>query len=201
MNAKQMFVMVSVVMLIGSCADKQTQMVPKVSSTDSQVIKAEKIYKVGVGDILEILTWKEPDFSREVQVRIDGKISFPLLNDIQAAGRTTLDIRDEIQTKLQDYVNHPVVSVSIKLAESQKIYILGEVLKPGEYPLSKHLTVLQALALSGGFTEWASKSDIKVLRSEAGQTNTIQVDYDEIEDGNSLEQNISLEANDIIVVP
>ena len=111
-------------------------------------------YKIGSGDILEIVTWKEPDFTREeVLVRIDGKISFPLLGDVQAAGRTPLEIGKDIEEGLKDYVESPIVTVTVKNPESQKFYILGEVQKTGEYPLIKGLTVLQAFALAGGFTE------------------------------------------------
>ena len=95
-------------------------------------------YKIGSGDILEIVTWKEPDFSREeILVRIDGKISFPLLGDVQASGRSPLEIQKDIETGLKDYVDNPIVTVTVKNPESQKFYILGEVKKTGEYPSYK----------------------------------------------------------------
>jgi len=111
-------------------------------------------YKIGSGDILDIITWKEPDFTRgEVLVRIDGKISFPLLGDVQAAGRTPYEIQKDIERGLKDYVDSPIVTVTVKAPASQKFYILGEVQKTGEYPIIKGLTVLQAFALAGGFTD------------------------------------------------
>ena len=111
-------------------------------------------YKIGSSDILEIVTWKEPDFTRlEILVRIDGKISFPLLGDIQASGRTPLQVKKEIEKRLKSYIDNPIVTVTVKSPGSQKFYILGEVENTGEYLLVKEMTVLQAFALAGGFTE------------------------------------------------
>ena len=115
-------------------------------------------YQIGIGDVLGITTWKEPDFTREnVLVRTDGKISFPLLNDFPAAGLSPMELKYNLENALKAYVSHPVVTVHVINPMSQKFYILGEVSRTGEYPLVKHLTVLQAFALAGGFTEWASK--------------------------------------------
>jgi len=127
-------------------------------------------YKIGSGDVLEIVTWKEPDFSRpEVLVRIDGKISFPLLGDVQAAGRTPMEIRREIESGLKAYVDNPIVTVTVKNPASQKFYILGEVKNTGEYPLIKGLTVLQAFAIAGGFTDWASKKELYCFGMKTGK--------------------------------
>ena len=159
-------------------------------------------YKIGSGDILEIMTWKEPDFSREaVLVRIDGKITFPLLGDIQASGRTPLLVKKEIEKGLKDFVDNPVVTVTVKTSESQKFYILGEVVNTGEYNLIKDLTVLQAFALAGGFTEWASKKEIILLRNEDGKEKIIRVNYKNIIQGKDFSQNIHIKANDTIIVP
>jgi len=159
-------------------------------------------YEIGAGDILEITTWKEPDFSREeVLVRLDGKITFPLLNDVQAAGRTTLDLKGVIENGLKDYVASPVVTVNVRQPLSKRFYILGEVQRTGEYPLVKHLTVLQAFALAGGFTEWASKDEIILLRSEDGKEKIYRIDYKDITKGKDLSQNLKLQADDTIIVP
>jgi len=159
-------------------------------------------YKIGSGDVLEIVTWKEPDFSREaVLVRTDGFISFPLLNDVQAAGLTPTQLKKSLEAGLKDYVSTPEVTVTIVESGSQRFYILGEVVNTGEYPLVKHLTVLQAFALAGGFTEWASKDEILVLRKENGKDVTIRVDYKEIADGQNLEQNVKIKADDTVIVP
>lgn len=158
-------------------------------------------YLVGKGDLLEIVTWKEPDFSREVQVRIDGKISFPLVEDMAAAGRTTGEIEEELHEKLSEYVTHPVVSVSVKEALSQRYYIVGEVLEPGEYPLQKGVSVMQAFALAGGFTEWARKNDIVLIRRDGDREKSIPISFDEIVEKGALDQNVLLKAEDVLVVP
>jgi polysaccharide export outer membrane protein len=159
-------------------------------------------YIIGAGDLLEIITWKEPDFTREeVLVRIDGMISFPLLNDVQAAGKTPLTLKSDIEAGLQDYVTTPVVTIHIKNPSSKKFYILGEVQRTGEYPLIKELTVLQAFALAGGFTEWASKKEILLFRKMSGKQKTFRINYKDIVKGKGIEQNLTIQANDTIIVP
>jgi len=159
-------------------------------------------YKIGSGDILEIVTWKEPDFTRpEVLVRIDGRISFPLLGDVQAAGRSPLEIQKDIETGLKDYVDAPNVTVTVKNPESQKFYVLGEVNKTGEYRLIKGLTVLQAFAIAGGFTDWASKKEIILLRYEDGKQKVYNINYKKIVNDKDFSQNISIKTDDAIIVP
>lgn len=159
-------------------------------------------YKIGVGDVLEIVTWKEPDFSREeVLVRLDGKISFPLINDIAAAGKTTTELKATIEKRLKDYVSNPNVTVTVRNAASQRFYILGEVVNTGEYPLTKDLTVLQAFALAGGFTEWASKNEIILFRREGNKEQVFRINYKKIVKDQDFSQNVSIKANDTIVVP
>jgi len=164
-------------------------------------LKSGQEYKIGSGDVVQIMTWKEPDFSRdELLVRIDGKVTFPLLGDIQAAGHTPADLKTEIETRLKEYVDNPIVTVTIRNPGSQKFYILGEVNKTGEYDLKKELRVLQAFALAGGFTEWAKK-EIMLLRYEDGKEKVIRINYKNISRGEDLSQNIELKANDTIIVP
>jgi len=159
-------------------------------------------YQIGAGDILEITTWKEPDFSREeVLVRLDGKLTFPLLNDVQAADLTTLELKRVIENGLKDYVSNPVVTVNVRQPLSKRFYVLGEVLRTGEYPLVKNLTVLQAFALAGGFTEWAAKDEIILLRTEGGKEKIYRIDYKDITKGKDLSQNLKLKADDTIIVP
>ena len=171
-------------------------------STAAAVQMAHEPYRIGAGDLLEIVTWKEPDFSRDnVLVRTDGKISFPLLNDVQAAGRTPVELKSEIESKLKAYVEHPVVTVTVRDPASQKFYILGEVTHTGEYPLQKNMTVLQAFAMAGGFTQWASKDEIVLLRKQDGKDEIFRINYKEIARGRNLDQNVTLQANDTIIVP
>ena len=159
-------------------------------------------YIIGNGDVLEIVTWKEPDFSREeIVVRLDGKISFPLLGDVMAAGKTPTQLTKDIQAGLKAYVAEPHVTVTVRGATSKRFYILGEVVNTGEYPLTKDLTVLQAFALAGGFTEWASKKEIILHRREGGQETVIRIDYKEIVKGKDFSQNVQIQADDTIVVP
>ena len=158
-------------------------------------------YIIGCGDILKVLIWKEPDLTREVFVRLDGKITFPLLDDIPAAGKTTMQLKKEIQDGLDKFVESPFVTVTLIKPESQKFYILGEVARTGEYEIRKKLTVLQAFALAGGFTEWASKKEIILLREENGTQKILRVNYKDIVKGESLDMNVTIQTNDTIIVP
>lgn len=158
-------------------------------------------YKIGVGDILEINTWKEPDLSLEAaMVRSDGKITVPLIGDLQARGSTTMELKAIIEKKLVEYVEAPNVTVTLANPVSQKFYILGEVMRTGEYPIVKKLTVMQAFALSGGFTEWASKNEIVVIRRIDGKETTITIRYKDILKGD-FSKDIALKADDTIIVP
>ncbi len=164
--------------------------------------ESQKAYRIGAGDILEITTWKEPDFTREnVLVRSDGQISFPLLNDVQAAGLSPVELKRALEAGLKQYVSNPVVTVHVANPGSQRFYILGEVMRTGEYPLVKNMTVLQAFAVAGGFTEWASKKEIIVLRHENGKDKIYRINYKNIVKGKDLKQNLKLKADDTIIVP
>jgi len=159
-------------------------------------------YQIGIGDLLEITTWKEPDFSRaNVLVRLDGHISFPLLDDFPAAGLSPMELKYNLEARLKAYVSNPVVTVHVVNPISQRFYVLGEVMRTGEYPLVKHLTVLQAFALAGGFTEWASKKEIILLRHEGGRDKIFRINYKNIVKGKDFSQNLKLQADDTIIVP
>ena len=159
-------------------------------------------YTIGAGDVLRIVTWKEADFTLDtVLVRTDGKISFPLLNDVQAAGLTPMMLKDVLETGLKNYVAAPVITVTVTDAGSQKFYILGEVSRTGEYPIVKDLSVLQAFALAGGFTEWASKDEILLIRRESGQKKVYKIDYKDMAKGKNLDQDLLIRENDTIIVP
>ena len=164
--------------------------------------EAKDTYLIGAGDILDITTWKEIDFTRQdVLVRLDGMITFPLINDIQAKGQTPMQVKQAIEKKLKDYVESPIVTVIVKSSASKRFYILGEVVNTGEYPLSKGLTVLQAFALAGGFTQWASKNEIILMRNEDGQEKIFRVNYKNIIKGKDTSQNIKIQPDDTIIVP
>ena len=159
-------------------------------------------YSIGSSDILEIMTWKEPDFTRQaVLVRSDGKISFPLLGDIQAAGLTPVELSEEIENGLKKYVENPYVTVHVMDPQSKSFYILGEIQSTGQYPLRKNHTVLQAIALAGGFTEWASKKEIILFRYENGKEKIYRINYEKIVEGKDFGQNFKLIPDDTIIVP
>ena len=172
------------------------------ASENKEAVKPVKlVYKIGNGDVLEIHVWKESDLSTETFVRMDGMISLPLLNDVSAAGRTPMQLKEDIEKGFKEFVENSTVTVIVKEPTSQKFYILGEVARTGEYPLIKDLTVLQAFALAGGFTEWASKKEIILLRHEDGKDKIIRVNYKNIVKGKDFSQNILIQADDTIIVP
>ena len=159
-------------------------------------------YIIGAGDILEITTWKEEDFSREtVPVRLDGMITFPLIDDVKAEGKTTMQVKAAIEEKLKDYVSEPNVTVHLQASLSKRFYVLGEVMNTGEYPLIKNYTVLQAFALAGGFTEWASKKEILLLRNVDGEEKILRINYKQIIKGKDFDQNVRIQPDDTIIVP
>ena len=159
-------------------------------------------YLIGAGDVLEILVWREPDISRTVHVRPDGKISLPLVDDIQASQCTLLQLKESITKALAAYVDNPAVYVMLQENRSKKIYLIGKINEPGEYILEKETTVLQAIATAGGFTDWADKDDIVILRKEKQEQLRIEFDYDRLVSGKFIQQNIFLlKPGDVIVVP
>jgi len=158
-------------------------------------------YLIGAGDVLEIMVWKEPDLSRTVRVRPDGKISLPLVDDIQASQGTLLQLKKRITDALAAFVENPSIYVMLDENGSKKIYVVGEVTRPGEYVLEKDTTVLQAIASSGGFTQWAKKDDIVIVRNGPDGQFRIEFDYDRVVSGKNIQQNILLDPDDVIIVP
>ncbi len=158
-------------------------------------------YKIGPQDILRIDVWKELEISRTAPVRPDGKISLPLLNDVQAAGLTPMQLAAVIGEGLKKYITNPQVTVSVAEINSRRIYVTGEVLKPGAFPLLPNMTVLQALSSSGGFSQFARVKNIYVLRKEEGKDVKHPFNYRDVVSGKKPEQNILLEPGDVIVVP
>jgi polysaccharide export outer membrane protein len=158
-------------------------------------------YVIGPGDVLSIDVWKEEELSKEVSVRLDGNISLPLVNDIEAAGLTCTELREKLEEKYKDFVDVPEVSVTVIESRSKRIYILGKVARPGEYSLQKNMTVVQAISLAGGLAEWADSSDMKLIRKIKGTEKTFRVDYDAIVSGEDLSENVQLQPDDTIFVP
>jgi polysaccharide export outer membrane protein len=158
-------------------------------------------YVIGAQDVLDISVWKEPDVSRVVPVRPDGKISLPLLNDVQAAGLTPSQLAAQITDSLKKYVTTPQVTVIVTTINSQRVYILGEVTRPGAYPILPGMSVLQALSSAGGFTQYARVKSIFVRRFENGKEVKYSFNYKDVINGKKPEQEILLKAGDTIVVP
>jgi polysaccharide biosynthesis/export protein len=158
-------------------------------------------YRIGPQDVLKIDVWKEEQLTRSVPVRPDGKITLPLLNDVQAVGLTPMELARVIGDQLKKYINDPQVTVSVTEINSRRIYVNGEVTKTGAYALLPHMTVLQALSSSGGFTQFARVKNIYVLRAENGKQTKIPFNYKEAISGKNAGQNIELQPGDVIVVP
>jgi polysaccharide export outer membrane protein len=159
-------------------------------------------YRIQAGDILVVSVWKEPDLQTEVLVRSDGGLSFPLAGDIVAAGMTIDELRRELSKRLEEYVPDSVVTVALKASGGNRIYVLGKVNRPGEYPFGKPVDVMQAISLAGGMTPYASPNSIFILRRKApGIQDAIPFRYLEVEQGRALDQNILLKGGDTVVVP
>jgi polysaccharide export outer membrane protein len=159
-------------------------------------------YVIGAEDILSINVWKEQEMSRQVPVRPDGMISLPLLGDVKASGLTPLQLQDLLATDLKKYISDPQVTVIVTQVNSLAFNVVGEVLKPGYYPLTRRMTVLDAIAMAGGFRDFAKIKKIYVLRSEAdGKQVRLPFNYKNVVKGKNASQNIELQPRDTLVVP
>lgn len=158
-------------------------------------------YVIGAQDMLDINVWKEPDMTRVVPVRPDGKISLPLINDVQASGSTPQQLAADITTKLKKFLTDPQVTVIVTAINSQRVFVIGEVLHAGAFQLVPGTTVLQALANAGGFTTFANVKKIHVMRVVNGKHVELPFNYREVLNGDNQDQNIKLEPGDTIVVP
>ena len=159
-------------------------------------------FVIGDDDVLAINVWKEPDVSRSVPVRSDGKISLPLVGEVQAAGSTPLKLEQDIAARLKNYIAEPEVTVIVQQVNSQKFNILGQVNRPGSYPITNNATVLDAIAVAGGFRDFAKQKAMYVLRQNPDGTQArIPFNYKEVVKGKNVAQNIKLEPRDTIVVP
>jgi polysaccharide export outer membrane protein len=158
-------------------------------------------YRIGPEDMLQVSVWNNETMSRTAPVRPDGKISLPLLNDVQAAGLTPMELRDELMKRLAEYMPHPEVAVSVTDVRSFKVSVIGAVPKPDRYELKSQATVMDVLAMAGGLTEFAARSRIVVIRSQAGRTQRIPFDYEKVRSGDAAQVNFHLVPGDIVMVP
>ena len=178
-----------------------------VSFSETRVTAAETAspfgvdYLIGPGDVLDISVWKEEALTKTVVVQPDGKISFPLIGQVQAAGRAVNDLRHEIRLKLIKYAPNEEVTLDIKQINSMIVYIIGRVNQPGRFVLNTNVNVLQALAMAGGLNPFAKRNQIKLFRNASGHSKILSFSYDDVTEKNQLEQNVMLERGDVIVVP
>jgi polysaccharide export outer membrane protein len=171
------------------------------ASPKDSVQSSDPMYVIQPDDSLEIFVWKEPDLTRKVLVRPDGNISFPLIQDLKAAGSSPSQLKLQIEKKLKDYLKEPNVTVIVDNIRSYKIFVVGKVQKPGSLSSEKPISVLQALSLAGGFQDFAKKSDITILRKSSGQNFVLPFDYPNVIRGRKQDENIVLQSGDVVVVP
>jgi len=194
-------------LLIGGCATTSTGSAGAVdTATDDAAAAAQAdqvIYKIQPGDKLYISVYNEEDLQKDIVVRPDGGITFPLIGDVQASGKSVSQLRDEITSRLSEYIPDATVSVSLKEVIGNKIFVLGQVKNPGEYVLTGDIDVLQALSMAGGLTAFANSNKIKVLRRDPAthKKTVIPFSYKKVMRGEDLEQNITLRSGDTVVVP
>jgi polysaccharide export outer membrane protein len=207
-NRGRIIAALTVVLLMAACTISFANAVEVAGSPASSeaaaktdAAAADDKFIIGPEDTLQITVWKEAELSGQVPVRSDGKISMALLNDVQAAGLTPMQLANSLTEKLKKFISDPQVSVVVRQINSRKYFLLGQVKKPGSYPLGTDMTVLQALSSAGGFNDFAAVTKIYVLRQENGQAVKHPFNYKRVIKGEGLEQNQLLKPNDTIVVP
>lgn len=188
--------------LLASCGQKQLRVREYELATNvpNPAKPPEEFYQIGAGDTLGILLWKEPGLSGSVRVRPDGYVTLPLINEVQVVGLTPVQLRKLLEDKYKEFVTSPFVSIRVENIMSAEILLLGQVTKPGAYPLNGNETVLQLLTRAGGLTPFADRNDIKVQRRDGNRVTEFVVDYDAIIAGD-LKQDILLRPSDRIIVP
>jgi len=170
-------------------------------SFDVTVHAEDSSYVIQPGDVLQISVWKETDLQAEVLVRPDGGISFPLAGDLHVEGMNITQITHALTERIQKYIPDPVVTVATKTIGGNHVYVVGKVNRPGDFPISRPIDVMQALSMAGGATPFASLSGIRILRRENGKQVAIKFNYNKVEDGKALDSNITLRSGDTVVVP
>jgi polysaccharide export outer membrane protein len=172
----------------------------------SGIVRAEDAripagYHLQPGDVLQVVVWKETDLQSEVLIRPDGGISFALAGDLQAAGLTTAELRTELETRVRKLIPDAVVTVSVKAPNGNRVFVIGKVNRPGDFPLLRPTDVMQALSLAGGATPFASTDRIRVLHRDGARQTSIRFRYSEVARGRNLDQNVLLQSGDTVIVP
>jgi polysaccharide export outer membrane protein len=158
-------------------------------------------YKLQPGDVLQVVVWKETDLQSEVLIRPDGGISFALAGDVQAAGRTTEELRVELENRVRKLVPGAVVTVAVKAANGNRVFVIGKVNRPGDFALNRPIDVMQALGLAGGTTPFADTNSIRVLHRDGTRQTSVRFRYSDVARGRNLEQNVLLQSGDTVIVP
>jgi polysaccharide export outer membrane protein len=199
-NAKLRFVLLGLLFAAG-CASQplRSREYDLAADTPNPAKPAADSYVIGTGDALEIIVWKEPTLSGPVKVRPDGLITLPLINEVQAAGRTTAQLRQSLEDRYKKYVQAPNVTIRVTEITSSEVFLVGQVAKPGAYPSTGHDTVLQLITRAGGLTIFADRRNVKVVRRENTKVKEYLVDYDAIIKGD-LKQDLVLKAGDRVIV-
>jgi polysaccharide export outer membrane protein len=187
--------MLPLLLILAACAKPGVNV-----SLAQETVENTNHYLLGPEDLLEISVWKDEALTKQVVVRPDGKISFPLVGDVQASGRTAKQLQEELTEGISAYVPDPVVTVMVLQVNSFKVYVIGKVAQPGEYRVGKPINVMQALSMAGGLSPFADSDNIVILRNNNGKQETIKFDYGKVCKGKRLEQNIQLQTGDTVVV-
>lgn len=203
MGRKLLVTFLLVLTTLTGCPTKElrqldTQVAPEINNPQTPPSES---YVVGAGDVLQVVVWKEPALSGTVTVRPDGYITLPLVNEVQVVGLKTNDLRETLEKRFREYVTDAYVTVRVEKIASSEIFLIGEVTKPGAFALAGNDTLLQLLTRAGGFTPFADRHNIRILRRQADKVTEFVVDYDAIIKKNDLKQDILLRAGDRIVVP
>ena len=175
--------------------------VPLKKQPQGEVVADSDQYVIGPEDVLYIHVWREEALTRTVPVRMDGNISVPLIQEIKATGLTPLQLKEVLTKRLGEFIENPIVSVTVTEANSCKVYVSGQVKTPGVYRLRSETTLLQIIPMAGGFTEWANQKKILIIRKESGNEKRITVNYKKILKGDDPSSNIILRPGDTVIVP
>ena len=193
--------MASLLVALSTGAQAQEKKPAVAASGGAAAVDLGPDYIIGPGDLIDIAVWKDETLSKSVVVLPDGKISFPLIGEIRAAGRTIPQIKQEITQKISPYAPDPIISIEVRQVNSMLIYVIGRVNAPGRFSLNTNVNVLQALTMAGGVNPFAKRDRIKIFRQEGAKTTIFRFKYDEVVEGIGLEQNVMLQRGDLIVVP
>jgi polysaccharide export outer membrane protein len=202
---KLLFLGMTGILLLSICAplahaQKDEKLLFKKEPQADAVASSDQ-YVIGPEDMLYINVWREEALTRTILVRADGKISLPLVDDVQAAGLTPLQLKQNLTEKLKQFIDNPNVSVVVTEANSFKVYVTGEVRTPGVYRLKSETTLLQIIPMAGGFTDWANQKKIMIIRKEGGKEKRITANYKKILEGQDPKSNVVLKPGDTVVVP